>query len=91
MDIHKEVVVATIMGDGSGREPGSSAPSQVLLKPSFIPPREHRELRDLTRYRRKLINMVSANKNCIIKTLEEGNVKLSSVLGGVADKRHILQ
>jgi transposase len=26
-----------------------------LLKPSFIPPREQRELRDLTRYRRKLI------------------------------------
>lgn len=51
-----------------------------LLKPSFIPPREQRELRDLTRYRRKLIQMVSANKNRIIRTLEDGNVKLSSVL-----------
>ncbi len=51
-----------------------------LLKPSFIPPREQRELRDLTRFRRKVIQMVSANKNRIIRTLEDGNVKLSSVL-----------
>jgi len=57
-----------------------------LLKPSFIPPREQRELRDLTRYRRKLINMVSANKNRIIKTLEDGNVKLSSVLSDTSGK-----
>lgn len=51
-----------------------------LLKPGFIPPRGQRELRDLTRYRRKLIQMVSANKNRIIRTLEDGNIKLSSVL-----------
>ena len=51
-----------------------------LLKPSFIPPREQRELRDLTRYRRKLIEMVAANKNRIIRTIEDGNVKLSCVL-----------
>lgn len=51
-----------------------------LLKPSFIPPRKQRELRDLTRYRRKLIEMVAANKNRIIRTLEDGNVKLSCVL-----------
>lgn len=57
-----------------------------LLKPSFIPPREQRELRDLTRYRRKLINNVSANKNRIIRTLEDGNVKLSSVLSDTSGK-----
>lgn len=51
-----------------------------LLKPSFIPPKAQRELRDLTRYRRKLIQSVSANKNRIIRILEDGNVKLSSVL-----------
>lgn len=55
-----------------------------LLKPSFIPPREQRELRDLTRYRRKLIQMVAANKNRIIRTLEDGNVKLSSVLSNTS-------
>ena len=51
-----------------------------LLKPSFVPPLHQRELRDLTRYRRKVIQMVSANKNRIIRVLEDGNVKLSTVL-----------
>ncbi len=51
-----------------------------LLKPSFVPPRQQRELRDLSRYRRKVIQMVSANKNRIIRVLEDGNVKLSTVL-----------
>lgn len=51
-----------------------------LLKPSYIPPREQRELRDLTRYRKKLIQDVSSNKNRIIRILEDSNVKLSSVL-----------
>lgn len=46
------------------------------FKPSFIPP--PRQLRDLTRYRRKLIGMVSANKNRINRPLEDGNVKLST-------------
>jgi transposase len=51
-----------------------------LLKPSFIPPREQRELRDLTRYRRKLIEQIASEKNRIIRLLEDCNIKLSSVL-----------
>lgn len=51
-----------------------------LLKPSYIPPREQRELRDLTRYRTKLVQDISSNKNRIIRILEDCNVKLSSVL-----------
>ena len=57
-----------------------------LLKPSYIPPREQRELRDLTRYRKKLIECIAANKNRINRILEDCNVKLSSVVshtGGV--------
>lgn len=57
-----------------------------LLKPSYIPPKEQRELRDLTRYRKKLIQDIASNKNRIIRILEDCNVKLSSVLsdtGGV--------
>lgn len=42
-----------------------------LLKPSYIPPREQRELRDLTRYRKKLIQDISLNKNRIIRILKE--------------------
>jgi transposase len=51
-----------------------------LLKPSYIPPREQRELRDLTRYRRKLIEQIASEKNRVIRVLEDCNVKLSSVL-----------
>jgi len=51
-----------------------------LLKPSYIPAREQRELRDLTRYRTKLIQHVASEKNRIMRILEDCNIKLSSVL-----------
>jgi transposase len=51
-----------------------------LLKPSYIPPKEQRELRDLTRYRKKLVQDIASNKNRVIRILEDCNVKLSSVL-----------
>jgi transposase len=51
-----------------------------LLKPSYIPPKEQRNLRDLTRYRVKLIQSIAANKNRTIRILEDANIKLSSVL-----------
>lgn len=61
-----------------------------LLKGSFIPPKPTRELRDLTRYRRKVINSISSEKNRIHKVLEDANIKLSCVLsdlsGSVATK-----
>lgn len=61
-----------------------------LLKGSFIPKKEIRELRDLTRYKRKLVGQVSSEKNRIQKILEDGNIKLSSVVsdmgGAVATK-----
>jgi transposase len=50
-----------------------------LLTASFVPPQAIRDLRDLTRYRQKLIQAVSAEKNRIQKVLEDANVKLSSV------------
>ena len=54
-----------------------------LLKGSFIPPRDIRELRDLVRYRKKIVSQISSEKNRIIKILESGNIKLSSVLTNV--------
>ena len=51
-----------------------------LLSASFVPPQGIRELRDLTRYRRKLTQALSAEKNRIQKVLEDANVKISSVL-----------
>lgn len=56
-----------------------------LLKGSFIPPQDIRELRDLVRYKRKLINQAASEKNRLIKTLEDCNIKLSSVISDVND------
>lgn len=50
-----------------------------LVKASFIPPKPIRELRDLTRYRKKLIGHLSSEKNRVQKVLEDCNIKLSSV------------
>ena len=50
-----------------------------LLRPSFIPDRLQRELRELNRYRRSLIEERSREANRIQKLLEGANIKLSSV------------
>lgn len=50
----------------------------------FIPPKPTRELRDLTRYKRKLIEQVSSEKNRIQKILEDANIKLSSVVSDMS-------
>lgn len=54
-----------------------------LLKGSFIPPVDIRELRDLVRYKKKVVAQASSEKNRIIKILEDANIKLSSVLTNV--------
>jgi len=50
-----------------------------LLRPSFVPPPPIRELRDLTRYRRKLVQSQAAERNRLLKLLESANIKLASV------------
>jgi transposase len=54
-----------------------------LLKGSFIPPREIRDLRDLTRQRRKLIQTRASQVNRLQKVLESANIKLASVASDV--------
>jgi transposase len=54
-----------------------------LLKPSFIPDRDQRELAELVRYRRSLVEIRSAEVNRIQKVLEGANIKLGSVLSNV--------
>jgi transposase len=51
-----------------------------LLKGSFIPPVAIRELRDLVRYKKKKTQFIAAEKNRMIKFLEDCNIKLSSVV-----------
>jgi len=64
-----------------------------LLRGSFIPPPEIRDLRDLTRYRRKLVQTRSAEVNRLQKILETANIKLASVASDVmgVSGRAILQ
>lgn len=54
-----------------------------LLKASFIPTKEIRELRDLIRYKKKKVQFVASETNRIIKVLEDCNIKLSSVVSDV--------
>jgi transposase len=50
-----------------------------LLRPSFVPPRPLRELRDLTRHRVQVVEEKTRVANRIQKVLEDANIKLSSV------------
>src|SRR5713101_6548756 len=54
-----------------------------LVQGSFIPPRDIRELQDLTRRRRTLVGDGAAERNRIQKVLEDANVKLGNVLSDV--------
>lgn len=50
-----------------------------LLRGSFVPPGEIRELREITRYRRQLVEERSREVQRLQKLLEDAGVKLSSV------------
>jgi transposase len=55
-----------------------------LLRGSFIPDRPQRELQELVRYRKSLIQERSREVNRIQKVLEGANIKLSSVVSNVS-------
>lgn len=54
-----------------------------LLRGSFVPPPAIRELRDLTRYRKRLIQDHSSECQRVQKTLEDAGIKLDSVASDV--------
>ena len=54
-----------------------------LISPSFVPTQDLRELRDLLRYRRKVVDAQTAERNRVLKLLETANVKLASVASDV--------
>jgi transposase len=54
-----------------------------LIAKSFVPPRPLRDLRDLLRYRRKLVESQAAERNRLLKLLETANIKLASVASDV--------
>lgn len=57
-----------------------------LLKPSFIPYRRQRELRELCRYRKSLIVDLGAEKSRLQKILEGANIKLSGTISDINGK-----
>jgi len=54
-----------------------------LLRPSFIPDRPQREVAELVRYRRSLVEERAREANRIQKVLEGANIKLASVISNV--------
>ena len=54
-----------------------------LLTGSFIPEKEIRELRELTRYRKKMVEEVSTQKNRIVKFLQSSGFKMSTFMSDV--------
>jgi transposase len=57
-----------------------------LIKPSFIPGAVFQRMRLLSRHRTNLVNDQASVKNRVQKVLEDGNVKLSSVISDVFGK-----
>ncbi len=54
-----------------------------LLQPSFVPDRDQRELREVVRYRRSLIQELARETNRIQKVLEGANIKLAGTISDV--------
>jgi transposase len=54
-----------------------------MIKASFVPPRDLRELREVLRYRRKLVEAQTAERNRLLRQLELANIKLASVVSDV--------
>ncbi len=64
-----------------------------MVKPSFIPPPDIRQLRDLLRFRMKLTNQIVSMKNRALNCLTVSNLKLDDVFSDVFGKssRSIIQ
>jgi transposase len=64
-----------------------------LLRPSFVPPPPIRVLRDLTRYRKTLVELRTQEINRVHKVLETANLKLGAVASNVVgvSGRHMLR
>lgn len=97
MDLNAMVVNASHMKALPGRKTDVKDAEWIadllrhgLLKASFIPCREQRELRELARYRKSLIEERTRELNRLQKILEGANIKLASVvkdINGVSSRK----
>lgn len=64
-----------------------------LIEGSFVPSPEVRDLRDLTRYRKKLVYHATAEKNRMHRLLQDANIKLTTFMSDVfgVSGRRLLQ
>jgi transposase len=64
-----------------------------MIRPSYIPPRPIRDLRDLTRRRKQLVRNGAMERNRVQRLLEEANIKLGNVLSDVfgVSGQHMLE
>ena len=54
-----------------------------LLRPSFIPPQDLRELRLVTRYRLKLTHTLASEKNRLHKVLDDAGIRLGGIVSDI--------
>src|SRR5207249_815875 len=54
-----------------------------MIRPSCIPPRAQRELRDLTRRRKQMVRAAAEERHRVQKVWEDANVKIGDVLSDV--------
>lgn len=57
-----------------------------LVRGSFIPPKNLRELRLVSRYRKKLVAMLAAEKNRLHKLLDDAGIKLGGLVADINGK-----
>jgi transposase len=57
-----------------------------LVRASFIPPQDLRELRLISRYRKKLVGTLSAEKNRMHKLLDDAGIKLGGLVADINGK-----
>jgi transposase len=57
-----------------------------LVRPSFIPPRDLRELRLVSRYRQKLVRTRAAETNRLHKLLDDAGIKLGGLVADIHGK-----
>src|SRR5262249_4936448 len=61
-----------------------------LIPKSFVPPHAIRELREMVRYRRKIVESRSSERNRLLRLLESANIKLANVAANVFGKSGLL-
>lgn len=54
-----------------------------LVPKSFVPNEGIRDLRDLTRYRKKIVQMIASEKNRIHKILQDANIKIATNISDI--------